>query len=160
LGELLLNLQQHCRDILLQEPKPGVQVPTLWTLARETLPKDKEGRTRTDASAGKKLDKLHADLARTVLTGLDYPQSLLPIVLDRFRSERRLTSARLGLVKGCINRHRRVTAVANRRSLWVSTIVTTSPVTFWVGFLRCLKTCSSRPEVMPDVTSRRSATGS
>jgi CRISPR-associated protein Csd1 len=160
LGELLLNLQQHCRDILLQEPKPGVQVPTLWTLARETLPKDKDGRTRTDASAGKKLDKLHADLARAVLTGLDYPQSLLPIVLDRFRSDRRLTSARLGLVKGCINRHRRVTAVANRRSLWVSTIVTTSPVTFWVGFLRCLKTCSSRPEVMPDVTSRRSATGS
>jgi CRISPR-associated protein Csd1 len=64
---------------------------------------------RSDASAQKKFDKLHGDLARAVLTGLDYPQSLLPIVLDRFRSDRRLTSARLGLVKGCINRHRRIT---------------------------------------------------
>lgn len=108
LGDLLCNLQQHCRDILLQKPEPGVKVPTLWALARETLPKDKEGRTRTDAGARKKLDKLHGDLTRAVLTGLDYPQSLLAIVLDRFRSDRRLTATRLGLVKGCINRHRRL----------------------------------------------------
>jgi CRISPR-associated protein Csd1 len=108
LGELLHNLQQHCRDILLQAPEPGVRVPTFWALARETLPKDKDGRARTDANAQKKLDKLLGDLARAVLTGLDYPQSLLPIVLDRFRSDRRLTPARLGLVKGCINRHRRI----------------------------------------------------
>ncbi len=108
LGELLRNLQQHCRDILLQAPEPGVRVPTLWALARETLPKDKNGRARIDANVQKKLDKLLGDLARAVLTGLDYPQSLLPIVLDRFRSDRRLTLARLGLVKGCINRHRRI----------------------------------------------------
>jgi CRISPR-associated protein Csd1 len=107
LGELLRHLQQHCVDILLQPPEPGVRVPTLWQLARETLPKDKEGRTRTDASAQKKLDKLHGDLARAVLTGLDYPQSLLPIVLNRFRNDGRLTPPRLGLVKACINRHRR-----------------------------------------------------
>jgi CRISPR-associated protein Csd1 len=108
LGELLRNLQQHCRDVLLEEPGPGVRVPTLWMLVRETLPKDHEGRTRADGSAQKKLDKAHGDLARAVLTGLDYPQSLLPIVLGRFRSDRRLTEARLGLVKGCVNRHRRV----------------------------------------------------
>jgi CRISPR-associated protein Csd1 len=107
LGELLRNLQQHCIDILLEPPEPGVRVPTLWRLVRETLPKDNEGRTRTDASAQKKSDKMHGDLARAVLTGLDYPQSLLPIVLSRFRSDGRLTLARLGLVKGCINRHRR-----------------------------------------------------
>jgi CRISPR-associated protein Csd1 len=71
------------------------------------LPKDKDGRTRTDASVQKKLDKLQGDLVRAALTGLDYPQSLLPIVLDRFRNDHRLTTGRLGLVKGCINRHRR-----------------------------------------------------
>ncbi len=109
LGNLLFHLQQHCRDILLQEPGPGVRVPTLWVLARETLPKDRDGRTRADASVQKKLDKLQGDLVRAVLTGLDYPQSLLPIVLDRFRNDRRLTTGRLGLVKGCINRHRRST---------------------------------------------------
>jgi CRISPR-associated protein Csd1 len=108
LAELLHNLQRHCRDILLQAPERGVRVPTLWALARETLPKDKDGRARTDANAQKKVDKLVGDLARAVLTGLDYPQSLLPIVLGRFRSDRRLTPARLGLVKGCINRHRRI----------------------------------------------------
>jgi CRISPR-associated protein Csd1 len=71
------------------------------------LPKDREGRVRTDANAQRKLDKLHGDLARAVLTGLDYPQSLLPIVLDRLRNDGRLTPERIGLVKGCINRHRR-----------------------------------------------------
>jgi CRISPR-associated protein Csd1 len=108
LGELLRHLQQHCRDVLLQEPGPGVRVPTLWNLARETLPKDKEGRPRGDANEQKKLNKLHGDLVRAVLTGFDYPQSLPPIVLDRFRADGRLTTARLGLVKGCINRHRRL----------------------------------------------------
>jgi CRISPR-associated protein Csd1 len=107
LGDLLGNLQQHCRDILLQIPEAGVEVPTLRRLVFETFPKDKDGRARTDANIQKKLDKLHGDLARAVLTGLDYPQSLLPVVLDRFRSDRRLTKERLGLVKGCINRHRR-----------------------------------------------------
>jgi CRISPR-associated protein Csd1 len=107
LGDLLCHLRQHCRDILLQEPGPGVPVPSLWALASETLPKGKDGRTRADASEQKKLDKLRGDLVRAVLTGLDYPQSLLPIVLNRFRNDRRLTPARLGLVKGCINRHRR-----------------------------------------------------
>jgi CRISPR-associated protein Csd1 len=106
LGELLRNLQLHCIDILLEPPEPGVRVPTLWTLVRETLPKDNAGRTRTDASSQKKLDKMHGDLVRAVLTGFDYPQSLLPIVLDRFRSDGRLTLTRLGLVKGCINRYR------------------------------------------------------
>ena len=48
LAELLHNLQEHCRDILLQAPEPGVSVPTLWTLAREILPKDKDGRARTE----------------------------------------------------------------------------------------------------------------
>ena len=108
LCELLCNLQAHCRDILLRDPEPGVRVPTLWTLVRETLPKDQDGRARSDDSAQRKLNKVHGDLARAVLTGLDYPQSLLPVVLDRFRSDRRLSPARLGLVKGCINRHRRL----------------------------------------------------
>src|SRR5439155_6460220 len=67
LGDLLGHLRQHCRDILLQEPGPGVRVPTLWALARETLPKDKDGRTRADASVQKKLDKLQGDLVRAVL---------------------------------------------------------------------------------------------
>jgi CRISPR-associated protein Csd1 len=109
LGELLNHLQEHCRDVLLQEPGPGIFVPTLSNLVRETLPKDKEGRARTEASVRKKLYKMHSDLVRAVLTGHDYPQSLLMIVLDRLRSDGRLTAARLGLVKGCINRHRRTT---------------------------------------------------
>jgi CRISPR-associated protein Csd1 len=105
LGELLKHLQQHCRDILLQPPEVGVRVPTLWHLARETLPKDREGRPRSEANTQEKLD---GDLTRAVLTGLDYPQLLLPIVLGRFRNDGRLTPERLGLVKGCINRYRRI----------------------------------------------------
>jgi len=82
-------------------------VATLWKLASEILPKDRDARIRADARADKKLNKLYADLARAVLTGIGYPQTLLLVMLDRFRRDGQLTPARLGLIKGCINRHRR-----------------------------------------------------
>ncbi len=107
LGRLLERLQEHCRDLLFEEPGPGVYVPTLWRIASETLPKDAEGRPRSDAGAKKSLNKLHGDLFRAVLAGYDYPQSLLPLLLERLRSDGHYTTVRLGLIKAALNRHRR-----------------------------------------------------
>lgn len=104
LGTLLRRLHDHCRDVLLEPPTDTVKVPSFWLLARETLPKDADGKTRADDGAQKSLHKLHGDLLRAVLSGQDYPQGLLGVLLGRFRSDGALTRPRLGLLKACLSR--------------------------------------------------------
>jgi CRISPR-associated protein Csd1 len=107
LGVLLERIQRHCRDILFDEPEKAGYVPSLYRLAREILPKDDKGRTRADEGARRSTQKLHGDLIRSVLSGHGYPHSLLPVLLNRLRTDRWLTRERLGLVKACLNVERR-----------------------------------------------------
>jgi CRISPR-associated protein Csd1 len=104
LGTLLARIQQHCRDILFEEAGPGVRVPTIRQLVYELFPRDGEGKARTAESDRKKIDKLQAELLRAVLTGQDFPQTLLPTVLGRLRADGAFRQWRLGLVKACLNR--------------------------------------------------------
>ena len=94
--EQLQQLRRSIADVVTQEKRLEMQQSQLL-----------EKSNKIDTQAQQALLAGREDLARAVLTGLDYPQLLLPLMLDRFRSDRRLTAARLGLVKGCINRHRR-----------------------------------------------------
>jgi CRISPR-associated protein Csd1 len=68
LGRLLERIQIHCRDVMFETPETARRVPSLSFLARETLPKDSEGRPRSDESAGKSVQRLFADLLRGVLS--------------------------------------------------------------------------------------------
>lgn len=108
LDVLLERMKQHVEDTLLVKPEEAKYIPTFWAMLRETLPKDAEGKARTDDSAKRGLNKLHGDLLRAVLAGHDYPQSLLPLMLDRLRSDGHYTTTRLGLIKAALNRHRRM----------------------------------------------------
>lgn len=107
LREFLLRLQQHCRDVLFEDPGEGTVVPTLWRLADELLPKGRDGKTRRSEGDMKKVEKLQGELLRAVLAGQDFSQAILPIVLGRLRTDGKVTRARLGLVKACLNRHAR-----------------------------------------------------
>jgi CRISPR-associated protein Csd1 len=107
LREFLLRLQQHCRDILFEDPGDGTIVPTLWRLADDLLPKDRDGKTRRSEGDTKKVEKLQGELLRAVLAGQDFSQAMLPTVLGRLRTDGHATRARLGLVKACLNRHAR-----------------------------------------------------
>jgi CRISPR-associated protein Csd1 len=107
LEHLLINLQNHCRDLLFDDPRALGHIPTLRQLALETFPKDEDGRARIDDGTKKALDRLHAELFQAVLQGQDYPQTLVPVLLARLRSDRVLNSNRIGLLKACINRRRR-----------------------------------------------------
>lgn len=107
LETLLTRLQQHCRDILFEEPAEGARVPTIRQLVYELFPRDDDGKARTGESDKKKIEKLQAELLRAVLTGHDFPQTLLPAVLGRLRADGGYTRGRLGLVKACLNRNAR-----------------------------------------------------
>lgn len=108
LGVLLDRMKEHIRDILLVAPEEAKYIPTFRHILRETVPKDAKGDARTDGSATKGLYKLQGDFMRAVLAGHDYPQSLLPLMLDRLRSDGHYTTTRLGLIKGALNRHARM----------------------------------------------------
>ncbi|PWR24354.1 type I-C CRISPR-associated protein Cas8c/Csd1 [Zavarzinia aquatilis] len=107
LGDYVGRLQQHCRDILFTDPATADHVPSFWHLVRELLPRDAEGKPRQDDSTRARLNKLVGDLGRSVLAGHGYPQSLLPLVLDRLRSDGVFTPNRVGLIKAVLNSERR-----------------------------------------------------
>jgi CRISPR-associated protein Csd1 len=115
LGHLLERMQLHCRDVLFEAPEEARFIPSLLFLARETLPKDRDGRIRTDRSAQASVQRLFGDLLRAILSGHGYPQSLLLVLLDRLRSDRKVTDGRLGLIKACINAEQRRTNMDRRR---------------------------------------------
>ncbi len=103
LGDYVGRLQRHCGDILFTDPATADHVPSFWHLVRELLPRDTDGKPRQDDSTKAKLNKLVGDLGRAVLAGHGYPQSLLPLVLDRLRSDGATTPNRIGLIKAVLN---------------------------------------------------------
>ena len=103
LGEYVERLQRHCRDILFTDPATADHVPSFWHLVRELFPRGADGKPRQDDSTKAKLNKLVGDLGRAVLAGHGYPQSLLPLVLDRLRSDGAFTPNRIGLIKAVLN---------------------------------------------------------
>lgn len=103
LGDYVGRLQTHCRDILFTDPATVARVPSFWHLVQELFPRNAEGKPRQDDSTKAKLNKLVGDLGRGVLAGHGYPQSLLPLVLDRLRSDGLLSRTRMGLLKAILN---------------------------------------------------------
>lgn len=107
LGDYVGRLQTHCRDILFTDPADADHVPGFWHLVRELFPRDAEGKPRQDDRTKAKLNKLVGDLGRAVLAGHGYPASLLPLILDRLRSDSVATPNRIGLIKAILNSARR-----------------------------------------------------
>lgn len=117
LGDYVGRLQQHCRDILFTDPATAEHVPSFWHLVRELFPRNADGKPRQDDSTKAKLNKLVGDLGRAVLAGHGYPQSLLPLVLDRLRSDGAFTPNRIGLIKAVLNSESRRRADGTREIL-------------------------------------------
>ncbi|MGE4528198.1 MAG: type I-C CRISPR-associated protein Cas8c/Csd1 [Rhodospirillaceae bacterium] len=109
LGTLLDHARDHHRDLALKPEFPGQSAhPPMWRFVGDLRPKDKEGKIR-GKNSDDGLKKLSGDLLRAALTGGPYPESLLPLLLDRFRSDRWITHPRVALLKAALNRHNRLT---------------------------------------------------
>lgn len=108
LGVLLERARDHHRDLALEPEFPGQSPhPPLWRFVGDLRPKDKDGKIR-GKNSDEGLKKLGGDLLRAALTGGPYPESLLPLLLDRFRSDRWITHPRVALLKGVLNRRIRL----------------------------------------------------
>jgi CRISPR-associated protein Csd1 len=107
-GELKRRLGQHLRDIQLHDPREQ----RLLTLRRITAATgraehDPKGRLKgfdTDSVS----PQLAGALARAVLTGGPYPQSLLSSMLRRIRSDGEVHYTRVSAIKACLVRNSRM----------------------------------------------------
>ncbi len=101
IGEVLDRVGQHCRDLDLETRFDHERrQPPLWLLLRQTA-------ARGDADTIP--PRLAADVTRAVLTGADYPRTLLTALLERIRTEHGdradpLNHARVALLKACLVR--------------------------------------------------------
>lgn len=104
----LHHLRQHYLDLnLVVDFATRSPYPSAWSLARELLAKGADGRPRSSARGNDALDKLHGDLLQAVLSGTPYPVSLLPLLLERLRSDRFYSHPRIALLKALLNRKNR-----------------------------------------------------
>jgi CRISPR-associated protein Csd1 len=103
-SELQKRLGQHLRDIALVGGRED-EILTLWRIAIATGRWDeKKSRFDTDSIS----PKLAGDLARSVLTGVAYPQSLLSTMLRRIHSDDEVAYARVAAIKACLVRNSRL----------------------------------------------------
>lgn len=108
LGSFIEHAREHHRDLMLVPEFSGQSPhPPLWRFVGDLRPKDKEGKIR-GKNSDEGLKKLGGDLLRAALTGGPYPESLLSLLLDRFRSDRWITHPRVALLKATVNRRIRL----------------------------------------------------
>lgn len=106
--ELQHRLSQHLRDIDLVRQNADLPLSLRRIVAAtgraEFDPKGKFKGFDTKAVSG----QLVGDLARSVLGGAAYPQSLLSSMLRRIRSDGEVHYARVAAIKGCLVRNSRL----------------------------------------------------
>lgn len=120
LGTLLDRARDHHQDLALKPEFPGQALhPPMWRFIGDLRPKDKEGKIR-GKNSDDQLKKLGGDLLRAALTGGPYPESLLPLLLDRFRSDRWITHLRVALLKAVLNRRIRLNTSTIKEPLLMS----------------------------------------
>jgi CRISPR-associated protein Csd1 len=103
-AELQRRLGQHLRDIGL-DGNWNDEILTLRRIVNATGRWDaKKSRFDTDNVS----PQLAGDLARSVLTGAPYPQSLLATMLRRIHSDGEVAYARAAAIKGCLARNSRL----------------------------------------------------
>jgi CRISPR-associated protein Csd1 len=106
-SELQRHLGQYLRDVALEDSRENKPL-TLRGIADATgrAVEEKGKRLKFDTKATS--PQLAGDLARSVLMGAAYPQSLLTTMLRRIRSDGEVAYARVAAIKGCLVRNSRL----------------------------------------------------
>jgi CRISPR-associated protein Csd1 len=97
-GGLLDKIGMHFRQLeIVPQYENEPEFPSLWRLLCQTAPLGKSENISPVLAGG---------LAKAMLTGARYPQSLLPAVLGRIRSEHAVTYFRAALIKAFLMRNK------------------------------------------------------
>ena len=103
LNNLLTRVSQHYEQLnIVRQYDSEPEFPPLWRLLVQTATLGK-GENISPVLAG--------GLTRAMLTGNPYPQSLLPVVLDRIRAEQDVTYFRAALLKAFLLRNTKMEEV-------------------------------------------------
>lgn len=102
LGEFARRLAEHHEDLRL-EPSPWRTPPPLWRLLLAAAP-TRNGKAKSEDVP----PQLAGELARAVLQGHRYPQSLLNVLVMRMRADGDVGGTRVALCKAVIARNRRL----------------------------------------------------
>ena len=99
-GGLLHKIGRHFRDMeIIRQYDNEPEFPPLWLLLRQTATLNKSENISPVLAGG---------VARAMLTGGQYPQSLLPAVLGRIRAEHAVTYYRAALIKAFLTRNKQL----------------------------------------------------
>jgi CRISPR-associated protein Csd1 len=99
-GGLLKKVGKHFRDLeIVRQYDNEPEFPPLWRLLRQTAALDKSENISPVLAGG---------MARAMLSGERYPQSLLVAVLGRIRSEHAVTYFRAALIKAFLIRNKQM----------------------------------------------------
>jgi len=102
LGQFAQRLSEHFDDLRL-EPSPWRTPPPLWRLLLAAAP-TRNGKAKSEDVPS----QLAGELARAVLEGRRYPQSLLNVLVMRMRADGDVGGTRVALCKAVIARNRRL----------------------------------------------------
>jgi CRISPR-associated protein Csd1 len=107
-SELQQRLGQHLRDIAL-DGNWNDEILTLQRIVRATGRAEHDSKGKVKGFNTENVSpKLAGDLARSVLTGTAYPQSLLSTMLRRIHSDGEVAYARAAAIKACLLRNSRL----------------------------------------------------
>ena len=96
------KIAQHYRDLQL-EPLPWKRPPSIWRLVTETAP-SRNGKHKSEDV----LPHLAGEIMRAIISGGNYPHSLLTTIIVRMRTDGDISSLRIALVKAVITRKMRI----------------------------------------------------
>lgn len=99
-GGLLKRIGTHFKQLeITPQYDNEPEFPPLWRLLCQTAPLGKSENISPVLAGG---------MAKAMLTGLAYPQSLLPVVLGRIRAEHAVTYFRAALIKAFLMRNKQM----------------------------------------------------
>jgi CRISPR-associated protein Csd1 len=99
-GGLMQKIGRHFHDLeIIRQYDNEPEFPPLWLLLRQTATLNKSENISPILAGG---------LAKAMLTGAQYPQSLLPAVLGRIRAEHMVTYYRAALIKAFLTRNKQL----------------------------------------------------
>lgn len=125
---LVERFHRHYQDMRLS-PEPHDEQPSIWRCLLEVAPK-------TVKDKGKNIPpQLAGDMLRAILTGRNYPQTLLATILMRLRSDKAITGLRVALLKAVISRKRRMTGHLTKEDFLVSLDPTNADPGYLLGRL-------------------------
>jgi len=103
-GDIVEKIGQHFKDLsIIKRFDSDSEFPSLWQIMRETA-------VRRDPNNIHPL--LAGAIMRAVLTGTNYPQTLLTAILSRIRAEQDINYLRAAIIKACLIRHYRINNIS------------------------------------------------